>query len=216
MKKILLLLAFNLVLFSCKTYREVPSMPIDIIQYGKLELHFGQDYFLTKDFFGVLDIDTAQNKSRLVLTMTEEPDKVNSIYNIFKLELNLDKATYKPDLGIYYLDSLNKIRYEIFGKKGQPYYPLDATVNLTAYDSINPYAYKLSGDFDFKAAKKRFYRLKINSNIVESRDEYYDTVPVSGRFDSIYFNFYYRQLTDIHEFETVYDTIASTDSLFLK
>ncbi|MBN1180856.1 MAG: hypothetical protein JXB49_01120 [Bacteroidales bacterium] len=203
MNKIAIGLFYILIVSSCRThiYREKETetkiQPFDYvsnIKFGDLELSFGDMYIESEEFIGTMVIDTTRNRSELNLTMSDYLEGNDSIYNYFRLTLSMDTASHRPVLGPHKLDSCDRIRYSVFGVKGLPYFPLNAVVNLTMYDSVNPYIYLISGDFDFYVAKVKYIVKQNAKDFKNARLEYYDSVLVKGKFDSIYYNFYYDTL----------------------
>ncbi|MEJ2505802.1 MAG: hypothetical protein P8Y81_06020 [Ignavibacteriaceae bacterium] len=196
---------------STVTYRRTTTSAnlnsLDTIKYGNMVLDFGTEHIESDKFIGYLTVDTAANQSELTLSMNDFLKGNDSTYNIFMLHLYMDTATHRPDLGIHKLYSTDKLRYHVNGSKGTPYFPLNASVRLTRYDSINLHAYKLSGDFNFFAAKTKFFLKKGDTDFRNARMEYYDSVLVSGKFDSIYFNFYYESINEKDVYQSQYDTI---------
>jgi len=175
---------------------------------GRLYLHFGRDYLETDYFSGLLYLDTVLQKSRMELTMHDRTDEGAGAYNFFSFKLKMQGVNNMPMLGTYRLDSTEKIRYYNFdGSRGWPYYPVNASVRLTACDSLNAHEFRLSGEFNFLAARTRYFIPKGEKDYSKARMQYFDTVRVKGRFESIYYNFIYRSLDFESDENISYDTI---------
>lgn len=198
-------------IFSCRPLRYVDPYAFNPKGYGKIVMDFGSEHIKTDMIFGSLNLDTVLNKSELVLSMTDFLENNDTLYNIFKLNLYFDTATYQVSLGTYKLNPNDKIRYHVSGSKGVPYYPLDAQVNLTYYDSINPYSFRVSGNFKFTAAKAKYFLKKGDKDFNNARMEYFDSVLVIGRFDTVYYNFFYNSLSVTNGLQSKLDTLRYDD-----
>jgi hypothetical protein len=211
-----------LILYSCKTSdiaetkteieTRTKPIPKKTTKYGGIVLEFGSDHIESNEFSGYLTVDTVADKSRLTLSMHDFLEGNDTLYNIFELKVNLNHANHKPELTTYKLNERDKIRYHVNGSKGTPYFPVNAEIKLTHYDSIDPHTYKLSGKFNFYAAKKKYIIKKGETDFSKARMEFFDSVLVNGKFDTIYFNYFYNEILEQDEYSQYADTIPLLDN----
>lgn len=211
MKKVLLIL---LILTSCKTQKNIVSTESynQLDKFGNIKLIVGTEQYNGNDFSGFMTIDRKLNKTKLLLGLLEFNKLIGTEnkYHYFNLELIMDTAHHRPQLTTYILDSSKVIIYQALGDNYFiPFYPQrNALVRLTGYDSIDAHFYRISGDFNFYAAKKRIIKTEGMNNLEKVKSEYFDTILISGSFDSVHFNFIYSDLE--YDFGDENDSINDT------